>query len=176
MAPMFGFGILNLKTFKSQLVTGVPIKILQLYCCVFFFCLTSIIHHEGCLPYDKSGDWLYHCVKGMLFLMCVLALYACTVPFKHTYQTDLDKFEELMVPTGAGAVYLALPILVLAILVHPNLNANFLSDSVWTYTMYLNPRLCFPDYTCSKSSHQVLSMLTYSTVCVSSNNDEKLLL
>uniref|UniRef100_A0A7S4EEV5 ER lumen protein-retaining receptor n=2 Tax=Pseudo-nitzschia australis TaxID=44445 RepID=A0A7S4EEV5_9STRA len=161
MARMFGFGILNLKTFKSQRATGVSIKTLQLYCCVFFFRLTSIIRHEGYLPYDKSGDWLYHFVEGMSLLMCVLALYACTVPFKHTYQADLDKFGELMVPTGAGAVYLALPILVLAILVHPNLNADFLSDTAWTYAMYLESAALLPQlYMFQKQSSGVVELLT----------------
>ena len=80
MARMFGFGILNLKTFKSQRATGVSTKTLQLYCIVFFFRLTSIIRHEGYLPYDKSGDWLYHFVEGLSLVLCSLALYACSVP------------------------------------------------------------------------------------------------
>ena len=57
MSRMFGFGILNVKTFKSKRATGVSVKTLQLYCLVFFFRLTSIIRHEGYLPYDKSGTW-----------------------------------------------------------------------------------------------------------------------
>src|SRR3569623_432258 len=82
MARMFGFGILNVKTWKSQRATGVSIKTLQLYLLVFFFRLTSIIRHEGYLSYDKSGDWLYHFIEIMSFIFTGSALYGCIVPFK----------------------------------------------------------------------------------------------
>jgi len=161
MARTFGFGILNLKTFKSQRATGVSIKTLQLYVIVFFFRLTSIIRHEGYLPYDKSGDWLYHFVEGMSLVLASLALYACMVPFKHTYQAELDKFGELMVPPGTGAVYLAAPILLLAIIVHPNLNADFISDTAWTYAMYLESAALLPQlYMFQKQSSGVVELLT----------------
>ena len=42
MARMFGFGIINVKTFLSKRATGVSVKTLQLYCLVFFFRLISI--------------------------------------------------------------------------------------------------------------------------------------
>lgn len=161
MARTFGFGILNLKTFKSQRATGVSIKTLQLYVIVFFFRLTSIIRHEGYLPYDKSGDWLYHFVEGMSLVLASLALYACMVPFKHTYQAELDKFGELLVPPGTGAVYLAAPILLLAIIVHPNLNADFISDTAWTYAMYLESAALLPQlYMFQKQSSGVVELLT----------------
>merc|ERR1719261_2017686 len=82
MARMFGFGILNLKTFKSQRATGVSIKTLQLYSLVFFFRLTSIIRHEGYLPYDKSGDWLYHVIEILALIFTASACWGCMVPFK----------------------------------------------------------------------------------------------
>lgn len=110
MSRMFGFGILNVKTFKSKRATGVSVKTLQLYCLVFFFRLTSIIRHEGYLPYDKSGDWLYHFVEIMALIFTASACYGCSVPFKQTYQADLDRFGEMGVPPGSGAVYLAVPL------------------------------------------------------------------
>mmetsp|Transcript_19477 Transcript_19477/g.48063 ORF Transcript_19477/g.48063 Transcript_19477/m.48063 type:complete len:371 (+) Transcript_19477:127-1239(+) len=161
MARMFGFGILNLKTFKSQRATGVSIKTLQLYTLVFFFRLTSIIRHEGYLPYDKSGDWLYHFIEGMSLLFTVGALYACMVPFKQTYQADLDRFGEFNVPPGYGGVYLAAPILLLAIFVHPNLNADFISDTAWTYAMYLESAALIPQlFMFQKQASGVVELLT----------------
>lgn len=161
MARMFGFGILNLKTFKSQRATGVSTKTLQLYTLVFFFRLTSIIRHEGYLPYDKSGDWLYHFIEGMSLLFTVGALYACMVPYKHTYQADLDRFGEFNVPPGYGAVYLAVPILLLAIFVHPNLNADFISDTAWTYAMYLESAALIPQlFMFQKQASGVVELLT----------------
>lgn len=161
MARMFGFGILNLKTFKSQRATGVSIKTLQLYTLVFFFRLTSIIRHEGYLPYDKSGDWLYHFIEAMSLFFTGTALWACMFPYKHTYQADLDRFGELHVPPGYGAVYLAGPILIVAILVHPNLNADFLSDTAWTYAMYLESAALIPQlFMFQKQSSGVVELLT----------------
>jgi len=161
MSRMFGFGILNVKTFKSKRATGVSVKTLQLYCLVFFFRLTSIIRHEGYLPYDKSGDWLYHIIEIMALIFTGSACWACMGPFKQTQQPDLDRFGEMNVPPGYGAVYLAVPILILAILVHPNLNSDFLSDVAWTYAMYLESVSLIPQlYMFQKQTSGVVELLT----------------
>jgi ER lumen protein retaining receptor len=161
LARMFGFGILNVKTFKSGRATGVSIKTLQCYTLVFFFRLTSIIRHEGYLPYDKSGDWLYHVIEIMALLFTTAALYACMVPFKRTYQADLDTFGEMNVPAGMGALYLAVPVMVIAIFVHPNLNSDFMSDVAWTYAMYLESLALIPQlYMFQKQTSGVVELLT----------------
>jgi ER lumen protein retaining receptor len=161
MSRMFGFGILNVKTFKSERASGVSVKTLQLYCLVFFFRLTSIIRHEGYLPYDKSGDWLYHFIEIAALLFTASALYGCMVPFKGTYQKELDRFGEFNVPEGLGAIYLAGPILIIAILIHPNLNADFISDTAWTYAMYLESTALMPQlYMFQKQASGVVELLT----------------
>jgi hypothetical protein len=161
MARMFGFAILNLKTFKSQRATGVSVKTLQLYAIVFFCRLTSIIRHEGYLPYDKSGDWLYHVIEISSLVLTSSALYACMKPFRSTYQAEQDKFGEMNVPPGMGAVYLAVPILLLAIFVHPNLNNDFLSDVAWTYAMYLESAALIPQlFMFQKQASGVVELLT----------------
>mmetsp|Transcript_8543 Transcript_8543/g.10797 ORF Transcript_8543/g.10797 Transcript_8543/m.10797 type:complete len:361 (+) Transcript_8543:115-1197(+) len=160
MARMFGFGIINLKTFKSQRATGVSAKSMQLYSIVFFCRLTSIIRHEGYLPYDKSGDWLYHFIEIMSLIFTASALYGITVPFKGTYQSDCDKFGEFNVPPGYGAVYLALPVLVVALFLHPNLNEDFLSDVAWTYAMYLESVALIPQlYMFQKQKNGVVEIM-----------------
>mmetsp|Transcript_6794 Transcript_6794/g.9973 ORF Transcript_6794/g.9973 Transcript_6794/m.9973 type:complete len:384 (-) Transcript_6794:89-1240(-) len=161
MTRMFGFGILNVKTFKSQRATGVSKKTLQLYCIVFFFRLTSIIRHEGYLPYDKSGDWLYHFIEIMALVFTASALWAISVPYKSTYQADTDRFGEFNVPPGFGAVYLAVPILIIAGCLHPNLNADFVSDVAWTYAMYLESVASIPQlYMFQKQTNGVVELLT----------------
>jgi ER lumen protein retaining receptor len=155
MSRMFGFGILNLKTFTSKRATGISVKTLQLYTLVFFFRLTSIIRHEGYLPYDKSGDWLYHLIEIMSLI------FAAFVPFKSTYQGDMDKFGEMNFPPGYGAVYLAVPVMIVALIVHPNLNADFLSDCAWTYAMYLEFLALVPQlYMFQKQMTGVVELLT----------------
>ena len=161
MARMFGFGILNLKTWRSKRVSGISAKSLQLYCLTFFFRLTSIIRHEGYLPYDKSGDWLYHFIEVAGLCFTAGALYGCMVTYKGTYEGDLDKFGEFNVPKGFGAVYLAGPILLVAIFIHPNLNSDFLSDVAWTYAMYLESTALIPQlYMFQTQAHGVVELLT----------------
>jgi len=161
MSRMFGFGILNVKTFKSQRATGVSVKTLQLYTIVFFFRLTSIIRHEGYLPYDKSGDWLYHAIEIMALIFTASALWACMMPYNRTYQKDVDTFGEMHVPPGFGAVYLAIPIFFLACFIHPNLNVDFLSDMAWTYAMYLESVALIPQlYMFQKQQAGVVELLT----------------
>jgi len=161
MARMFGFGILNVKTWKSKRASGVSIKTLQLYTLVFFFRLTSITRHEGYLPYDKSGDWLYHIIEILALIFTVSALYACMVPFKSTYQNDLDTFGEMHVPPGMGAIYLAVPVFFLACFIHPSLNSDFLSDMAWTYAMYLESVALIPQlYMFQKQTAGVVELLT----------------
>lgn len=161
MARMFGFGILNVKTFTSKRATGVSVKTLQLYCLVFTLRLTSILRHEGYLPYDKSGDWLYHVIEFMSLFFTSTALWACMGPFKNTYQADLDRFGEMNVPPGMGAVYIAVPMFLLAVFVHPNLNSDFLSDVSWTNAMYLESAAMVPQlYMFQKQASGVVELIT----------------
>ena len=162
MSRMFGFGILNVKTFMSRRATGVSAKTLQLYCIVFFFRLTSIVRHEGYLPYDKSGDWLYHVIEIMALVFTASALWGVLVPFKSTYQSDLDSFGEYGgVPPGLGAVFLAVPIFILASIIHPSLNNDFLSDVAWTYAMYLESAALIPQlFMFQKQTSGVVELLT----------------
>jgi len=161
MARMFGFGILNVKTFMSQRATGVSAKSLQLYCIVFVCRLTSIIRHEGYLPYDKSGDWLYHLIEFLALIFSGAALFACKGPFKQTYQADLDKFGELSVPPGYGAVWLAVPVFLFSCILHPSLNSDFFSDVAWTYSMYLESVALIPQlYMFQRQSNGVVELMT----------------
>lgn len=161
MSRMFGFGILLVKMYTSKRASGVSAKTLQLYCIVFVSRLSSIVRHEGYLPYDKSGDWLYHWIEFFGLFFSAGALYGCLKQFNSTYQKDVDKFGEMNVPEGYGAVYLACPILLLAMVIHPNLNTDFLSDVAWTYSMYLESLALVPQlYMFQKQKNGVVELLT----------------
>lgn len=161
MSRMFGFGILNVKMYTSKRASGVSAKTLQLYCIVFISRLSSILRHEGYLPYDKSGDWLYHLIEFLGLIFSATGLFGCLQKFSTTYQRDVDKFGELNVPPGYGAVYLAGPVLLLALLIHPNLNTDFLSDVSWTYSMYLESLALVPQlYMFQKQKTGVVELLT----------------
>jgi hypothetical protein len=81
--------------------------------------------------------------------------------YRNTYQADLDRFGELNVPPGYGAVYLAVPILLVALLVHPNLNNDWISDVSWTFAMYLESASLIPQlFMFQKQSSGVIELLT----------------
>jgi len=82
-------------------------------------------------------------------------------PFKSTYQADGDCFGEINVPKGAGAIYLAVPVFILSIVLHPSLNDDFLSDVAWTYAMYLESVALLPQlYMFQKQANGVVELLT----------------
>lgn len=161
LSRMFGFAILNFKTFRTQKATGISVKTLQLYSIVFFCRLTSIFRHEGYLPYDKSGDWLYHLIEFLAFACTASALYGCSYPFKDSYQAEFDKFGEFNVPPGFGVVYIIAPVFLVALFIHPNLNSDLLSDVAWTFAMYLESCALMPQlYMFQKQASGVVELLT----------------
>ena len=135
IARMFGFGILNTKVW-TQGPSGVSSKTLMLYAVVFASRLTSILRHEGYLPYDKSGDWMYHVIEGLSLVFTMSALFACL-----KRGGTVDTFGG---NGHIGALTLAVPMLIVAVFIHPNLNSDFLSDASWTYAMYLESVALIP--------------------------------
>lgn len=161
LSRTFGFGILLVKTFKTKKATGVSAKSLQLYSITFVCRLFSILRHEGYLPYDKTGDWLYHVIEGMSLAFTVLGIYATMIMYKDSYQKEFDKFGEMHIPAGLGIVYLVVPCFVLACLIHPGLNQDFLSDVSWTFAMYLETVALVPQlYMFQKQTTGVVELLT----------------
>lgn len=76
-------------------------------------------------------------MEGLALLFVAGALYGCMVSFTDTCQADLDLFGEPIAPGQCGAVCLAGPVLLVAVLVHPRLNSDFESDPAWTYATLL---------------------------------------
>jgi ER lumen protein retaining receptor len=161
LSRMFGFGILIVKMFKTQKATGVSAKTLQLYMITFACRLFSILRHEGYLPYDKSGDWLYHVIEFLSLGFTGAALFFTMSMFKSSYQKEFDKFGEMHVPPGMGAIYLVVPCFLVACFVHPGLNQDFLSDVSWTFAMYLETAALVPQlYMFQKQTNGVVELLT----------------
>ena len=111
---------------------------------IFFF-----PHHKLCnqgyLPFDKTGDWLYHAVEIVSLFASGLLLFAAFGPLKSTYEDKFDRFGNLPpVPAEYGAMYLIAPALFLAIFFHPNLNKEFFSDTCWTFSMYIEAVAMLP--------------------------------
>eukprot|EP01035_Chromulina_nebulosa_P019201 gene19201-25051_t len=61
-----------------------------------------------------------------------------------TYDEKYDRFGSLYIPNEFGIVYLAVPCIILAILFHPSLNREWLSDTCWCLSMYLEAVAMIP--------------------------------
>ncbi len=67
----FGFILLNARIFIKGHAKSVSLKTLQLYAVVFAMRLLSITGHDGYLPYDRSGDFVYHASEGASLLLSI---------------------------------------------------------------------------------------------------------
>jgi len=138
LTRLFGFCQLLFHCVKDKSCSGMSLKTVQMYAVVFFSRLCSILFYEGYLPYDSSGDWLYQMVELSSFFICLAIIFLMMVTNKNTYDKDSDVFGHGMgLPNEFGPIYLAIPCLVLAVIVHPKLNANFFTDTAWTFALYL---------------------------------------
>ncbi|GMI12844.1 hypothetical protein TrVE_jg13535 [Triparma verrucosa] len=142
----FSFIILlsHLLTTKSS--DGISLKTLHIYILVYAFRLISLTLHHGYLPYDKTGDWLYHWVEVGGLAAAGGCAGMVVRRFKNTYNSSLDTFgnHPPTLPPHFGILYLIVPCLLMAVLVHPQLNSSFVSDTSWAFSMYLESVAVLP--------------------------------
>ncbi len=67
----FGFVLLNARIFIKGHAKSVSLKTLQLYAVVFTMRLLSVSSHDGYLPYDRSGDFVYYLTEGASLLLAM---------------------------------------------------------------------------------------------------------
>ncbi|CAN0370254.1 unnamed protein product [Pylaiella littoralis] len=161
----FAFAMLLGVMVVKKHARGVSVKSLQLYTVVFAARLVSVLQHEGYLPYDRSGDFIYHVAEfGSLSLAAGCVVLMMT-KLKSTYQKEVDSFGALYIPTEWGTLYIFVPCLLLAVLVHPTLNKDFVSDTAWTFSMYLESMAIVPQlFMFQKQAKGIVEVLvTHST-------------
>jgi len=142
MISTFGMGMLCLQFFTSQSLEGISLKSIQLHTVAFFFRFLSTLFHEGYLPLDSSGDYVYRGSELLSLLACAAALGLAYSKIQHTYEAEKDSFGNFG-PTGAdrakyGGVWIAAPALLVALVAHPTLNGVMWSDVAWTFALYLD--------------------------------------
>jgi hypothetical protein len=135
MIQMFGFFLIALKVQNTQTVSGISLNSLIAYSVSFFSRLCSILRHEGYLPYDSSGDFIYRIGEFLAFFISLYMIFMTAVKYKTTYNWDLDR---------VNCLALIIPSFILAILIHPGLNNSYFSDISWTFSLYLESIAMFP--------------------------------
>ena len=157
---LFGFGLLATKALLTRKLSNVSFKTLQAYTLVFAARLCSILFYEGYLPYDKSGDWFYQFVEVSALVLC-LGLLACIQLKVLKHAEKLDTFDKALtdrlgLPSEAGIALLVVPALLLAAVLHPSLNNNWLTDVAWTFALYLEAVAIYPQiYVFSRTKEEI---------------------
>lgn len=162
-----GFMLLLLKVVGTKSAAGVSLKTLEMYALVFVFRLVSVMFYDGYLPYDKSGDWLYQLLEIVSLMLTCGLIYLLMTTYSHTYQAKADKFGGPHIPMQYGIVYLVVPALVLAMILHPKLNQNWFTDVSWTFALYLEAVAVGPQlYMFHRKGGEVESFTSHFLVCL----------
>ncbi|CAM9774961.1 unnamed protein product, partial [Sphacelaria rigidula] len=116
----------------------------------------------------NDRDRVYHVAEFFALAFSTACVILMTTQLKTTYQKDVDSFGALHIPTEFGIVYIVAPCLLLAVLVHPSLNRHFLSDTAWTFSMYLESLAIIPQlYMFQKQARGIVEVLvTHTTFAV----------
>jgi len=80
-----------------------------------------------------------------LAVVCVL-IFVVTNKFPGSYNEAVDCFGKMPphVPNKLGVVWLLVPAFLLALLLHPSLNGNFITDTAWTFALYVEAVAVLP--------------------------------
>lgn len=141
---MASFGVLIAKVVVNRTVSGISLKTLQAFAIVSAARLSSILVYEGYLPFDKSGDWFYQFCEIVVLAQVIGLVIVVTAIYPRTYSKNSDTFGAGLLPSQMGLVWLAIPSLLLATVLHPSLNGNWLTDVAWTFALYLEAVAILP--------------------------------
>lgn len=153
LIQMFGFFLIALRVQNTQSVAGLSLNTQICYGVAFFARFVSVIKHEGYLPYDSSGDVIYRIVEFLALLLAGYVIFMAAIKYKATYTWDLDR---------VNCLILIGPALILASLIHPNLNNSYFADIAWTFSLYLESIAMFPQlYMFSKKGGEVEALTSH---------------
>ncbi|UKJ88956.2 ER lumen protein retaining receptor 1 [Theileria orientalis] len=137
---------------------GISLETTLSYVFVFFARLISILIHQGYLPTDSSGDYLYQISEILCLVFASYIAYACKFKFGDTYEKDNDKLK---------CSYILVPCFLLAIFVHPSLNRFFFTDVCWAFALYVETVCVLPQLLMFQKSDRVVPALAHFTAAQS---------
>jgi len=123
-----GISILSWKVISSGSAAGISIRALVLDATAFSLRLSSTTWLNGYLPVDASGDWIYQAVDLCSLLMVLGLLYHLLVQQRVMYHSDKDTFPAAPMVLGA---------LVLAALLHADMNDRPMFDMTWMASLFV---------------------------------------
>merc|ERR1719262_841988 len=129
MVQALAFNFLQMQISDTRSVAGISGKALTMHATKLCCRLASSLFLDGYLPTDKSGDWIYQLGDVLSLLMVLQILYSVYGAHKASYQFEADTLDLRNLIMGA---------VVLAVLIHPDMNSWAPMDIVWTTHLYVD--------------------------------------
>jgi len=122
MIQCLGFVLLAMQSLSSGSAAGISARALGLDAFALVCRLSSTLWLQGYLPVDASGDWVFQAVEICSLIFVLGLLYQVLVQQKSTYQSEVD---------CCPAVPLVLVSMMLAALLHGDMNDRPVFDTLW---------------------------------------------
>merc|ERR1719487_1810663 len=129
MVQALAFNFLQMQISESKNVAGISGKALTMHAIKLCCRLGSSLFLDGYLPTDQSGDWIYQLGDVLSLFMVLQILYFVYGAHKVSYQSEADTLDIRNLVMGA---------VVLAVLIHPDMNSWAPMDIVWTTHLYVD--------------------------------------
>jgi len=120
--------LLALQVLTKKSAAGISAKSLQLDVFSLCFRLSSTIWLNGYLPVDMTGDWLYQAIDVCTLVIVLWLLFQVLVVRKSTYSETSDSL---------AISPLVCILLVLAFLLHADMNSRPLFDALWMAGLFV---------------------------------------
>jgi len=151
------FSLLGMQMLLSNSVHGISAKSLQLDALALACRLSSTTWLEGYLPNDQSGDFLYQVFDALSLSMVLWLLYRVLNVQRGTYDADEDSLP---------AVPFALGSLVLAAVLHGDLDDRPLFDTFWMCGLFVSAIAVLPQLWMMTHSRRGVPSLTSHFIAV----------
>jgi len=121
--------LLALQVVSTGSASGISARALSLDALAICCRLSSTLWLNGYLPVDASGDHIFQAVDICSLGVLAWLLHQVLVVKRHTYQADEDSLPILPIAVGA---------LILAALLHGNMNGRPVFDTLWMAGLFLS--------------------------------------
>jgi len=150
-AQALAFALLYMQISGNRSVAGISGRSLIMHAVKLCCRLGTTLWLDGYLPTDKSGDWIYQVGDVLSLLLVLQILFSIFVAHKGSYQSNDDTLDVSNLLLGA---------VVLAVIVHPSLNAWTPFDILWTVHLYVDAMAMVPQLWMISKAHGKVSGFT----------------
>lgn len=127
--------LLAAQVISSGGVAGISARTVGLEAAALMFKLSSTLNYNGYLPVDESGDWFYQGVDICGLAASLWLMHQAFVSKRATYQAADDSFP---------VIPMVLACIALAALLHADMNARPIYDTLWMTGHFLGSVAIMP--------------------------------